>query len=144
MLSHPVAMNVHSIPSPLHELCVVVADDDPTILGLLALLLEEEGYRVGTATNGQEALALIEGDSPSVLLLDVHMPVLDGPGVIRRLRDQGRTLPVILLSAEREGVGPRLAKELGAVTFIPKPFELDQILATVQQHCHPTQGLSAA
>jgi CheY-like chemotaxis protein len=121
--------------------CVIVVDDDPTIREILALTLELEGYQVATASNGKEALALVEADPPAVILLDIHMPILDGPGFVRELQSRGLKLPVIVLSADREGVGNQAALQMNAVEFVAKPFEVRQILELVQRYCSPSSNL---
>ena len=116
---------------------VLIVDDDEEIRSLLRDMLMEEGFRVGTARNGQEALDLLERESGWIILLDVMMPKMDGREVIRRLQ-ASQTLraqnKVALMSA-----GGRLAQErlhLAAdvvEALLPKPFDLDDVLAVVSR-----------
>ena len=115
---------------------VLIVDDDEEIRALLQDMLLEEGYQVGTARDGQEALELLQREGGWVILLDIMMPNVDGREVIRQLqanealRDRNK---VALMSA-----GGRLAQErlhLPAVVeaLLPKPFDLDDVLAVVNQ-----------
>lgn len=116
---------------------VLIVDDDDEIRALLQDMLLEEGFEVGTARDGQEALDLLERESGWIVLLDIMMPNVDGREVIRRLqanqalRDRNK---VALMSA-----GGRLAQEhLHLSTdvieaLLPKPFDLDDVLAVVSR-----------
>ncbi len=116
---------------------VLIVDDDEEIRSLLQDMLLEEGFRVDTARDGQEALDLLEHESGWIILLDIMMPNVDGREVIRqlqasqKLREQNR---VALMSA-----GGRLAQErLHLATdvveaLLPKPFDLEDVLAVVSR-----------
>ena len=110
---------------------ILVVDDDPTILATVSETLDLEGYPVVTATNGAEALAAVERDRPSVVLLDMRMPVLDGWGFIRALHERGISLTVVVMTAASDA--RRWAREIGAQAVLPKPFELDDLLAAIQR-----------
>lgn len=112
---------------------ILVVDDDPCIRGLVSEALDWEGYQVVTAANGAEALRLAEAEPPALVLLDMQMPVLDGPGFIRALRERGLRPPVLVFTAA--GNARRYAGELNAAGFIPKPFDLTQLLDTVAHLC---------
>lgn len=113
---------------------ILVVDDDPAIRELIALALVDEGYAVVTAADGATALLLVERGRPSVVLLDLSMPTLDGRGFLRGLGVRGIILPVIIVSAERDA--RRTAAELGVAAVLSKPFDLDKMLATVDRVCH--------
>jgi DNA-binding response OmpR family regulator len=103
---------------------VLVADDDPDILGLVVMRLRREGYEVVEARDGAEALALVALHQPAVLLLDVGMPDLDGYEVIRRLRAEAATagLPILVVTArDRHEVDER-GIAAGANGYLRKPF----------------------
>ena len=104
---------------------VLVADDDPAVLGLVAEMLEEEGYAVRRAADGATALAQVESEPPDVVVTDVMMPRLDGLTLAARLRERG--VPVVLMSA--------VIERLPAAEFalVAKPFDLDDLLAAVQR-----------
>jgi CheY-like chemotaxis protein len=93
-------------------------------------ILGSEGYLVLPAANGAEALAALDGVRVSLALLDMRMPVLDGWGFARELRERRSRLPLVVMSAAEEA--PRWAEQIGAVACIRKPFDLLDLLNTVQ------------
>jgi DNA-binding response OmpR family regulator len=109
---------------------ILVVEDDPTIAAVLVEALEEEGYAVTAAVDG-EAVWLAALERPAAILLDVRMAQMDGLAVARRLRADPRTatIPVALLSARADLA--ELAAELGAEA-IAKPFDLDAVLDRVK------------
>lgn len=104
---------------------VLVVDDDTGIQALLTMALTSENYPVQVATNGAEALEAIQENPPSVMLLDMQMPVLDGCGVARRLHEQGERIPTIVMTAAN---ARQRCDELGADGYIAKPFNIDELL----------------
>jgi CheY-like chemotaxis protein len=111
---------------------ILVVDDDPAILATVADALVLEGLPVRTATNGAEALALIDTDDrPSLVLLDMRMPVLDGWGFMRAVRERGLNLSVVVMTAATDA--RRWGREIGAHGVLAKPFELDDLLSAVSQ-----------
>ncbi|MBB2911528.1 two-component system response regulator MprA [Streptosporangium becharense] len=111
---------------------VLVVDDEPALREALQSSLEFEGYRVGLASDGQEALRTLEREPYEVVLLDVMMPRLDGLTACRRLRAAGNRVPVLMLTA-RDAVGDRVSGlDAGADDYLVKPFELDELLARVR------------
>lgn len=122
---------------------VLVVDDDPFIRGLLAAWLQEAGYGVVVAADGQQALAQIRREVPDILLLDLSMPILDGYGVVRWLRQQRecRALPILILSADVWA--PKKLTGLQVEGFLSNPFDLDEVLALVRAYV-PPEKLPAA
>jgi two-component system, chemotaxis family, chemotaxis protein CheY len=110
---------------------ILVVDDDPAILATVVEILDLEGYSVETATNGREALQAVERTNPSLMLLDMRMPVMDGWGVARELRARGDRLPIVVMTAAQNARA--WAEEIGAAGFVAKPFELPQLLAVVKR-----------
>ena len=86
----------------MSEAPILVVDDDPTILATVSEALDFEGFRVMTATNGAEALELVDRNWPSLVLLDMRMPVLDGWGFMRAVRERGLNLTVVVMTAAAE------------------------------------------
>jgi DNA-binding response OmpR family regulator len=117
-------------PSPL----VLVADDDPDILDLVRYRLERSGYEVATARDGLEAVQLAGELSPSLAVLDVMMPSLNGFEVTRRLREDPATreIPVILLTARAQEADVQEGFDAGADDYIRKPFSPRELSARVQ------------
>jgi CheY-like chemotaxis protein len=109
---------------------ILVIDDDPSILDTVAEMLEFEGYVVQLATNGAEGLAAIERHMPSLVLLDMRMPVLDGWGFATRLREQGIEVAVVVMTAAQDA--QRWATDISANGYLAKPFEYNDLLKTVR------------
>jgi CheY-like chemotaxis protein len=109
---------------------ILVVDDEPTIREILAAVLADEGYRVRTARDGQEALALLDGPdgaAADLILSDVMMPRMTGVELVGRLRARGDSVPVVLMSANHAG------DDLPGVRFLAKPFDLDDVSAAVRR-----------
>jgi len=111
---------------------VLIVDDEPDILLLLRIDLEAEGYNTLLAADGETAIKRILEERPDVVLLDVMMPVVDGWGVLRRLRDNGAWTRVIVLSAKTNDNDVVRALELGACEYVTKPFDPAALLLTVE------------
>ncbi|HEU0114059.1 MAG TPA: response regulator [Thermomicrobiales bacterium] len=109
---------------------ILVADDEADVRSLILALLEDEGYRVVVAANGRAALDVVERRRPDLILMDVMMPTMDGREAARRLRERPDTkaIPIVLMSA----VGCD-ALQPGVQAFVAKPFDLDQLLATIDR-----------
>jgi two-component system, OmpR family, response regulator MprA len=112
---------------------VLVVDDEPAVRDSLRRALELEGYEVGLAADGEQALAQLElPGHPDALILDILMPGMDGLEVCRRLRAGGDQLPVLMLTARSE-VDSRVAGlDAGADDYLPKPFALAELLARLR------------
>jgi CheY-like chemotaxis protein len=114
---------------------VLVADDSETILLLLRTRLEMEGYEVTTAADGQEvveALAAMQPEQePHLILLDAMMPRMSGLDALRTMRDDGRDVPVLIVSAHRAEATLSEAEELGANGCVPKPIDFDDLLGRI-------------
>lgn len=110
---------------------ILIVDDDPTIRSVLEALLDDEGYQPITAANGREAVDLVNAQQPSLVLMDLMMPVMSGVDAIRHLKTDPATahVPIIAMSAGfvlRESIGDLLADSI-----ISKPFDLDALVATI-------------
>jgi CheY-like chemotaxis protein len=104
---------------------VLVVDDDPAIRELLSDVLNAAGWAVAEAADGEAALVALARARPDVVLTDVWMPGLDGPGLLRRLRDGGDDVPVVLMTAHARDA------PIPGVPFVAKPFALERLLRTV-------------
>ena len=111
---------------------VLIADDDRAIRESLARALELEGYAVDVVADGVEALATSRRASFDALVLDVMMPGVDGLGVCRVLRTDGDRTPVLMLTARVETADRVAGLDAGADDYLPKPFELDELLARLR------------
>ena len=115
---------------------VLLIDDDEDLLDVVSLALADEGYRVLTAPNGAAALDLISQAPPTLVLLDVLLPVIDGREFIRAYRElPGPHAAIILVSAIANL--PEVAREVGADGYLAKPFELDELLKVVGKYARP-------
>ena len=111
---------------------VLIADDDRAIRAALARALTLEGYTVTEATDGAAALAQIEAIQPDVVVLDVMMPNVDGLTVCRVLRAERQRIPILMLTARTETPDRVAGLDAGADDYLPKPFELDELLARLR------------
>ena len=110
---------------------IMVVDDDPNIAQLVKLYLEKEGYDVSVESRGDEAVSAFQKNPPSLMLLDIMLPGMDGWQVCRAIR-QTSSIPIIMLSAKDETFDKVLGLELGADDYITKPFEGKELLARVK------------
>jgi len=115
---------------------ILAVDDTPASLKLLADLLAEEGYQVRAALSGELALNAAINNPPELILLDICMPGMDGFEVCRQLKANPKTqgIPVIFVSAISETVEKVQGFELGAVDFVTKPFQREELVARVRTH----------
>ena len=123
--------------------CLLVVDDDPSVAGLLDQALQEWGYEVLVARNGREGLDLLGDRCVNGILLDMHMPIMDGRTMLDELRWLGHQMPVLMMSGASEEPLLRRMLQEGAQGFFLKPFHL----ASVQQACRKilqNDGVKAA
>lgn len=111
---------------------VLVAEDDARLAGMLTELLESEGYDVVVAPDGQRALHLSLTQPFDVFVLDRGLPVLDGLDVLRRIRQNGITVPVLVLSALGNPADRVEGLDNGAEDYLSKPFDIDELLARLR------------
>jgi len=110
---------------------ILVADDDPHISELISLYLTKEGYEVKTASDGKEALTLFTSFHPSLVVLDIMMPEMDGYEVCKQIRKTSKT-PIIMLTAKSDTFDKVLGLELGADDYMVKPFDNKELVARVK------------
>jgi DNA-binding response OmpR family regulator len=110
---------------------ILVVDDEPEIVRFVRAYLEDAGYRVVTASEGQEALFVARHEKPDLVILDLMMPGMDGWDFFRRYR-QERDTPVIMLTARVEESDQVLGLELGADDYVTKPFSPRALMARVR------------
>lgn len=125
------------------QLRVLVVDDEPAILRFLRSGLATQGYIVSEARDGETALDAIRRKAVDLVVLDLGLPDMDGLDLVRKVREGGETLPIIILSSRAtEGVKVK-AFDLGADDYVTKPFGIDELLArirTAQRHRLQQQG----
>ncbi len=112
---------------------VLVVDDEPQVVWMLQFSLEAEGYRTFAARNGRAALEEIREHRPQLMLLDIMMPAMDGWSVLEEMRElpAGDRPRVVVVSARSSLRDREKAVELGADAFIPKPFDVNDLLGVV-------------
>lgn len=110
---------------------VLVVDDEPDLRELVALTLADAGFEVGTARDGRDALARIAEHRPDIILLDMMMPVMDGRALCAELRGNGGLPRVVVMTAADRAA--QCARELGAVGWLAKPFDLDELVAAIRK-----------
>lgn len=126
---------------------VLVVEDEANIVDILSFNLEREGYAVLTAYDGQMGLELARSKKPDLILLDLMLPKLNGFDVCKALRDEGSTVPILMLTAREEESDKVRGLELGADDYITKPFSVRELMARVKSNIRrsdmpvrPTEG----
>ena len=119
-----------STPTP--EARLLVVEDEPNIRELLATSLRYAGFDVATAASGAEALRVANAHDPDLCVLDVMLPDMDGFTVTRRLREQGRQLPIVFVTA-RDSVDDKIkGLTVGGDDYVTKPFSLEEVVARIR------------
>lgn len=111
---------------------ILVVDDEPNIIELVAFHLQKEGYQVVTGSDGLDALVLVKSEQPDLAVLDVMLPKLDGFEVCRQLRLDQNQIPVIMLTAKDDEISRVLGLEIGADDYITKPFSPRELIARIK------------
>jgi two-component system OmpR family response regulator len=114
------------------EARLLVVDDEPSIRELLTASLRFAGFDVVPAADGAEALKLAEQHRPDLVVLDVMLPDLDGFTVTRKLRERGRDMPVLFLTARDETVDKVAGLTVGGDDYVTKPFSLEEVVARIR------------
>ena len=128
------------MPKPTPEARLLVVEDEPNIRELLSTSLRFAGFEVHTAADGATALKLAESERPDLLVLDVMLPDMDGFAVTRRLRDQGRQMPVVFLTARDATDDKVTGLTVGGDDYVTKPFSLDEVVARIRAVLRRTGG----
>jgi len=111
---------------------ILIIEDEPGILLGLKDEFESEGYIVYEAEDGEKGLAATKQQKPDLIILDIMLPVLDGYEVCKRLRREGDTTPIIMLTVKDKEIAKVLGLELGADDYVTKPFSLREVMARVK------------
>jgi len=112
---------------------ILVVDDEPGFVELLTGILAAKGYAVSSASDGRQAITMVNKDMPGLIILDIKMPHMSGYDVCRILRDNRsfKDIPIIMLTAMAELDNVKTGMSLGAVSYISKPFEQNTLLAMI-------------
>lgn len=122
---------------------ILVVDDEPAILRFLRVGLGGQGYLVSEVESGQSALDAVRQRRADLVVLDLGLPDIDGLEVIRRIRNMGSSVPIIVLSSRDDEAAKVAALDLGADDYVTKPFGIDELLArtrAAQRHRLQQQG----
>lgn len=111
---------------------ILIVEDEPGILVSLRDEFESQGYIVHAAEDGEKGLEIAKGEKPDLIILDIMLPVLDGYEVCKKLRMEGDTTPIIMLTVKDEEVDKVLGLELGADDYVTKPFSFRELTARVK------------
>jgi two-component system alkaline phosphatase synthesis response regulator PhoP len=115
---------------------ILIADDEEDVKVVVQLFLESKGYEIVTAFDGLDALDKTRQEKPDLILLDIMMPIMDGFEVCKKIKADPVTaeIPVVMLSASSHSESKARGLEAGAVEYIIKPFEPDQLEETLRRH----------
>ncbi|MER9655417.1 response regulator transcription factor [Mesorhizobium sp. M0152] len=122
---------------------ILVVDDEPPIRKLLRVGLGSQGYAVSEAPNAKAAIELMEAEGPDLVLLDLGLPGMSGHELLRKWRDDGLDVPVVILSSRTDEAGIVNALELGADDYVTKPFGMNELVARIRmalRHKFQQQG----
>jgi len=124
-------LSVKPANSASKEKKVLIVEDDDDLRQIVQWVLEDEGFMVETAKDGREALDYAMARKPSLVLLDMALPIIDGYGVAAGLHETyGDTIPILTMTAD--GRAAEKAKHVGAIGYVSKPFELDTLVNAVR------------
>lgn len=119
---------------------VLVVDDDPYILMSLEFLMKKNGYEVMVARNGNEALSFINSDKPSLILLDIMMPDVDGYSICRHIKStpELQDIIVVFISAKTAEADVQQGYDLGAALYVSKPFSTRDLMKKINELVSPS------
>ncbi len=121
---------------------IMVVDDEPDIVRLVAFSLKRHGFEVIEANDGLSALSIAEDEQPDLILMDVMMPVMNGYDASRKLKENPRTsqIPIVMLSAKGQQTEIAAGLDSGAVKYICKPFTPSDLVAQVREFVEQDEG----
>ncbi|HEY1597060.1 MAG TPA: response regulator transcription factor [Thermoleophilaceae bacterium] len=114
------------------ELRILVVDDEPNILDVISMALRFQGFKVGTAANGREALAAVRSFQPHLMLLDIMLPDMEGFEVARRLGAERAGIPIVFLTARDTTEDKVRGLTMGGDDYVTKPFSLEELVARIR------------
>ena len=115
---------------------VLIIEDEKLIIVSTQMVLEAAGFRVASATNGEDGITQARTQAPDLILLDIMMPGIDGWETLTRLKRDGETsgVPVVIFTAREHSRGHQKSAEMGAADYFRKPFEPDELIELVEKH----------
>jgi len=119
---------------------ILVVDDEPNIVDVVSMALRFQGFAIESAGNGTDAVAAVSAFKPDLIVLDVMLPDMDGFEVTRRLRESGRQLPIVFVTA-RDSVDDKIkGLTVGGDDYVTKPFSLEEVVARIRAVLRRTRG----
>lgn len=121
------------------QFLILVVEDDADNLAMISLALQQQGYRVVTAQNGEDAISVATQTNPNLILMDINMPALDGLGATRRIRENDalKTVPIIAVTAFSTEGFQRAAYDAGISGYLTKPIDLDRMSQLIARLLSP-------
>lgn len=119
---------------------ILVVDDEPEVRDFMEHFLTGKGFEVRAAENGRLGLKVLESFTPDLVLLDMHMPELDGAGTLRELARRWPALPVIMVTVNEDVETTSRLLQLGAADYVPKPFDLDYLEQAISIQLSAARG----
>jgi len=116
----------------VNPLRILIVDDEPPIRRFLRTALAAQDYRVEEAPDGEAALEFLKRNPVDLMVLDLGLPGMDGLDVVRRLRQEGNPLPIVILSSRDDEAGKVAALDLGADDYVSKPFGVEELSARIR------------
>lgn len=115
---------------------VLIIEDEKLIIVSTQMVLEAAGFRVESATNGEDGITQARTQAPDLILLDIMMPGIDGWETLTRLKRDAETsgVPVVIFTAREHSRGHQKSAEMGAADYFRKPFEPDELIELVEKH----------
>lgn len=139
-------MQSHPPKPPMNETRprILIVDDEPDLLSVLHFGLEVEGFQVLEASDGEQGLAMAREQAPDLIVLDLMLPRMDGYKVCRALKfdERYRRIPIFILSARSGETDRQLAMDVGADTYITKPYDMRDLVTRIRARLDP--GIHAA
>ena len=135
--------NVSKVPQPIEpKFLILVVDDSADNVAMISLDLQQQGYRVVTASNGEDAITVATQTLPNLILMDINLPALDGLGATRRIResDMLREVPVIAITAFGTEGFQRAAYDVGVAGYLTKPLDLDRMHQLIARLLSPGES----
>lgn len=129
-------------PVAVRQRLIVIVEDDPAISDVLSVRLERQGFRTRVANCGQDGLALARRERPSLVLLDLHLPDVDGFTICQELVDDPATsgIPVIVLSGMERPDVIRRSRAAGCQYYVRKPYDPNALLVLIEEALRQTEG----
>ncbi|NJK49270.1 response regulator [Candidatus Gracilibacteria bacterium] len=113
---------------------ILIAEDEDRLAAFIEKGLQKYGFSTAIATNGEQAILMVENDEFDLLLLDLGLPLKDGWAVLSELRRQGKKFPIIIVTARDDVKENQARRQYGANDYVSKPFRFQDLLARIHHH----------